>query len=99
MYINDDELREAIRNLIKMCNTKCKIYISEVVCDNNRLTLNSHFSENLNKDYSVIYRTSNEYKEIWSIFMKEGFQLIEENWVSKKLQRETRKYYVLLQRE
>ena len=61
MYINDDELAECYRQIRRISNPETIIYFEESVGVDQRLTLNQIWSENLNSNYSAIYRTREEY--------------------------------------
>ena len=100
-YINDRELEKCFNNLLDLISMKCTIYIVEPVAVENRLTLDQIYSEALNSDYSAIYRTIDEYHDLFRCFQKDGFDIIE----SKMLPRDTNshsdtcRHYFILHRE
>lgn len=61
MYVNDCDLKGFYDYLFDVLNENSTIYIKESVGVEKRLTLNKHFSESLKCNYSVIYRTREEY--------------------------------------
>lgn len=75
MYINDKsipKLLETINNL-----TQNIIYIQESVCTNGYcLTLNKHFSEALDDNYSAIYRQPSEYELFFKKYLID-FEIVE----------------------
>lgn len=101
MYINDDSLRECIKKLVDFFAERCVIYISEPIAIAERLTLNKFFSENMNADYSAIYRTDKEYQELFKPFYEAGFkstfnrEFFEEDI---KGQKETRQWMYVFER-
>jgi SAM-dependent methyltransferase len=101
MYINDTELKECVNNLIELLDESCIIYISEPIAIRERLTLNKFYSSNLESEYSAIYRTIDEYQQIFSVFYKQGFKLkIDEEFFYNdiKLQKETKQWIFVLER-
>lgn len=75
MYINDCAAQKCIAQLTKMLQNSCIIYISEPVAIEKRLTLNAFYSETIRDKYSAIYRTVEEYKELFAPLFQEGFDL------------------------
>lgn len=67
MYINDNDLRKCIKQLIPIMADKCTIYMKESIAVEERLTLNQFYSEELNANYTAIYRS----KEIYTTIIKE----------------------------
>ena len=62
MYVNDNNL-DLVFEKINSLSPKT-IYLQESICtQNSRLSLNKFYSQELNCDYSAIYRTKNEYEE------------------------------------
>ena len=101
MYINDDELKLALSKLVERFDEECIIYLSEPVALEERLTLDKFYSENLESEYSAIYRTEKEYHDIFNILYKEGFKLklSEEFFYDDiKAQKETKQWMFILQK-
>ena len=69
MYVNDSKL-DSVFEKINLLNPKT-IYLQESICtQNSRLSLNKFYSQELNCDYSAIYRTKNEYEEYFENHLK-----------------------------
>ncbi|WP_195335623.1 class I SAM-dependent methyltransferase [Paraclostridium bifermentans] len=101
MYINDKELKHCINKLLDLMEEKSIIYISEPVAIKERLTLNKFYSDDLESEYSAIYRTCSEYEEIFKPFLESGFKLkmSEEFFYNDiKLQKETKQWMFILKR-
>ena len=95
MYINDDELKECFKNLLKILDKNSILYINSPVGVKERLTLNEFYSESLNSEYNVIYRTIEEYLEL---FNNMGFKVIEdEDFLTEEKQySDTKRHYFIL---
>ncbi|EPY04491.1 hypothetical protein AZ66_11360 [Paenibacillus sp. E194] len=101
MYINDDEVKAALNKLVERFDDECIIYLSEPIALQERLTLNKFYSENLESEYSAIYRTEKEYNDIFSVLYKSGFELkVSEEFFYEdiKNQKETKQWIFILQR-
>lgn len=101
MYINDDILQGCINKLESLLDEKCKIYISEPVAIEERLTLNKFYSENIESEYSAIYRTREEYNKIFKNLYDKGFKLrISEEFFFEdiKQRKETKQWIFVLER-
>lgn len=101
MYINDEALEYGLKKLINLLDEECTIYISEPISINERLTLDNFYSENLECEYSAIYRNRNEYNKIFEAFYKANFKLkLNEEFFYNdiKLQKETKQWMFLLER-
>lgn len=101
MYINDRELCQCLEGLADMLKPSCLVYISEPVAIFQRLTLDSFYSETIKDDYSAIYRTEEEYREIFRAFTDRGFELevsqeFFENDIKKM--KETKQWIFILKR-
>ena len=60
LYLNNDEVAQVFRHLAIIVQPGTIIYIREPLANGQRLTLKSHWSEDLNAKYNAIYRTRNE---------------------------------------
>ena len=101
MYMNDCTLKECMAHLADMLQESCVMYISEPVAIEERLTLNSFYSETIQDNYSAIYRTVDEYRELFSPFLNQGFALdvcqeFFENDIKKM--KETKQWIFILKR-
>lgn len=75
-YINDQELVEGLRNLVNLCGDGAYIYIKSPVAGKDRLTLNDFWSEELQDNYSAIYRSYDEYMQIFKkLIVENGFEM------------------------
>jgi len=101
MYINDHVVQKCITQLLKMVQKQCVIYLSEPVAIERRLTLNSFYSEAIHDNYSAIYRTVAEYRELFLPFLKQGFvlQLCQEFFENDfKKMKETKQWLFIMER-
>ena len=76
MYINDPDAARIFRQLPKLLAEHCIIYLAEPVGLRERLTLNDFSSEALQTSYSAIYRTPEEYMELYAPLFEEGFSVM-----------------------
>lgn len=68
MYINDDDIKLVFEELNRVGADDKKLFIMEPVSRmGERLTLKDFYSEGLEADYSAIYRTEEEYMELFKI--------------------------------
>ncbi len=63
MYLNDADYAKALIDILYICGEHGVIFSKESVARQERLTLDNLHSEELQQDYSVIYRSIQEYKE------------------------------------
>lgn len=101
MYINDNDVKQVFCKLLEHLDNNCIIYLSEPIALEGRLTLDKFFSEDLQTEYSAIYRTEEEYNQLFSIFYKNGFELklSEEFFLEDlKTQKETKQWMFILKR-
>ena len=101
MYMNDCTLKECMAHLADMLQESRVMYISEPVAVEERLTLNAFYSETIQDNYSAIYRTVDEYRELFSPFLNQGFALevcqeFFENDIKKM--KETKQWIFILKR-
>ncbi len=98
MYINDKDLRECFASLKKMLAPNARLYLTETVAIEERLTLNNFYSAAMKTDYNVIYRTAKQYNDVYETIggkvLKQDFlpHLNKEHEYS-----ETDRWYTLLQ--
>ena len=102
MYINDNDLLSGMKSLMNLLDDKCVIYFTETVAIKTRLTLDSHPSEALKTTYDAIYRTPDEYLEIYNILIDKGFRIVEKDFLphinNDEKFSETDRWYVILER-
>ena len=74
LYMNDKIINDLFDALLKLASNNCLIYFREPVSlARERLTLNNHFSKDLNTRYSAIYRTTDEYHLFYDKLVKNNF--------------------------
>lgn len=71
MYINDCDIGVCLNALNEVLSTNGIIYLKESVGLGQRLTLQSFYSEELRAQYSVIYRTVEQYSELIYEYLKD----------------------------
>lgn len=102
MYINDTDLEKGLRDVLSVCDAKCEVYLKESMATKERLTLSDFYSDSLSQEYTAIYRSITEYKElVEKYFIKNGFAVKEEgNLFAEELRnrKETLDYYIVLER-
>lgn len=99
MYMNDDELSASLEKLTDMFCGNCVFYITETVGLEQRLTLREFYSETLACSYDAIYRTPEEYKKLFQVIEKHGYQVAEQGFLPKlndeEAFRETDRWYAI----
>ena len=104
MYLNDEEVKETFRQIEHLCEQKSLICIREPIGVTERLTLKDFYSEELDDDYSAIYRTRDEIKQIIDdVLVQKGFKILQEGFLFSEERlnnrKETEQYYYLIGRE
>ena len=83
-------------------DTQAKVYFTETIALEERLTLNQFYSEALKADYDVIYRTESEYNQVYESWLNAGFQIREQGMLphlnKEKEYSETDRWYTILER-
>jgi SAM-dependent methyltransferase len=78
IYLNDQEVLEALHRLVQLAAPRTRILIREPIAVRNRLTLREHFSDDMDQDYNAIYRTESELLAMFdSTIGAVGFRLLE----------------------
>ena len=102
MYINDTELVKCLTRLVDLLNDKCVLYVGDAVGLGTRLTLDQIHSDQLDSDYSAIYRTAEEYVKLYSIFTKQGFHFAEQAYFPPEINdtryNDSDRWYAILKR-
>jgi len=70
MYLNDDAMLQALKNIAQAVAPRGLIFIREPMGVDQRLTIQHHYSEEMNQMYSAIYRTQQEFKEAIQAVMR-----------------------------
>lgn len=104
IYLNDEEVRQTLCQIEHLCKRKSLICIREPIGVTERLTLKEFYSEELDDNYSAIYRTRDELKQIIDdVLIKQGFQILQEGFLFSEERlnnrKETEQYYYLIGRE
>ncbi len=73
MYINDSDMNMCISGLTGLLSEHCRMFLTETVAVETRLTLDECPSEALKTTYDVIYRTPAEYNEYYKSLLDNGF--------------------------
>lgn len=60
IYLNDDQLLRMFHGMSELAAATCRIVFREPVGISQRLTLRSHYSDELEHEYHAIYRTESE---------------------------------------
>ncbi len=76
LYLNDDDCQKVLQDIADFTNSTATIYIREPVATEERLTLNNFMSQELESEYSAIYRSEKSYLELFEgSLIKSGFRL------------------------
>lgn len=96
MYINDEDIKRVFNELNSIGSDDKKLFIMEpIACIESRLTLKDFYSEGLDADYNAIYRTEDEYREL---FKSLNCNKITSDFIFKELSKhsETKyKYFII----
>lgn len=102
MYINDAELKECFAGLLELLDEHCVMYLTETVAVKTRLTLDNQPSAALKTDYSVIYRTPDEYRAYYKLLEHAGFRVVQQDYLphlnDEKGFEETDRWYTVFER-
>lgn len=74
-FLNDDTALSSINNILSVMAYSCRLYIADVVGCEQRLTLNRFNSDELEAEYSIIYRTMGEYEKLYTPLLENGFSI------------------------
>lgn len=83
MYINDSDVMKIFQRIPRLMAKHCTIYSAEPVGLKERLTLNEFPSEALQTSYSAIYRTVEEYMELYTPLFENGFSVMKQEFRPK----------------
>lgn len=100
IYINDADIQALFRTLAEIAAPACRVYLREPMAKEQRLTLDRHWSDELQDNYSAIYRTRGEYLDLLRNLT--GFSLVaEDEPFSSELQNraDTSQRYLYLSRQ
>ena len=104
IYLNDEEVKETFCQIEHLCEQKSLICIREPIGVTERLTLKEFYSEELDDNYSAIYRTRDEIKQIIDdVLVEKGFKILQEGFLFSEEglnnRKETEQYFYLIGRE
>lgn len=71
MYLNDEDVKKVLLSLSEITLPNATVYIREPMGIEARLTLKDFYSEELQHDYNTIYRTRDEYREMFAAYAPE----------------------------
>ncbi len=103
MYLNDEDVANAMEQVEKHCETNAYICIREPIGIESRLTLKDFYSDELEDNYNAIYRTREELVQmITPSLLKKGFIIAQEGFlfdgVNLNNRAETAQYFFILKR-
>lgn len=102
IYLNDQDCIKVLRMAGQLCAPGGQLYLREPVGVGGRLTLNRFFSDELNNEYSAIYRTIEELDQLLAKALPAGgFSVdVAQFLFSEPLEKraETRQYYTVLRK-
>ncbi len=79
IYLNDADVARVARNVAEMAGPSARVYVREPMALAERLTLDRYPSQELQQDYSAIYRTCEQCRELFGAPLREvGFKLVRE---------------------
>lgn len=81
MYLNEPELLKYLSAIPDLLTKNGLFIVREPIALGKRLTLDLHFSEDMEQDYSAIYRTKGELLELIDVASKGKLRLIESDFV------------------
>lgn len=100
-YLNDEDVENVLRFLEEILSPEAIVYIREPVGIHERLTLKDFYSQELEHDYNVIYRSAEEYRNL----IKKRcptFSMAQEEFLfdtpALNNRKETSQYYFILRR-
>ena len=104
IYLNDQQVLDCLSGLTDLISPECCIYFREPIALEERLTLNSYWSNELSYEYNAIYRTLEQTTHlIDSVLSTAGFQkslfkpLYKEQPLNNR--KETLQHYCVLTRD
>lgn len=100
LYINDAEVTQSLENLLPLLDEHAVIYMSAPVALKERLTLAEWESEDFDDEYNAIYRTMDEYIDLYQPLFDAGFSISHQDFFSKEIQRfdETARHFFIMER-
>ncbi len=100
MYLNEPQLKQYLMVIPKLISKNGIFIVREPVAIEKRLTLDMHYSDDMEQSYSAIYRTEEElFKIIEDTLYRAGMKLVESDNIFRNLNLNNRvetkqKYYI-----
>lgn len=66
MYLNDNDVMTLLKGICDICDKNAQVCFIESMSEKTRLTLKDIYSEELKQNYSAIYRSVDEFKQMMS---------------------------------
>lgn len=104
LYLNDEDVNKLISSLKHLSEKNTIIYIREPIGIENRLTLKEFFSNELDDYYNAIYRTKEEYENIFNKHLKsDEFKIIKQGFLFEEMsdlnnRSETSQFYFIIEK-
>ncbi len=103
LYVNDKDLDTILEQTEKRCDEHALICIRVSIAHTDRLTLKDFYSNELDDNYNVIYRTDAEMRSFFERKLEpKGFTLVESGPMFEEndlnTRKETKQYYYILKR-
>lgn len=100
MYVNDQDAQHIFRRLPELLEKHSSVYLSDTVGLQKRLTLRDFPSEALHAEYSAIYRTSEEYLNLYEPLFNAGFHVTKHGFRPNfgETYTDTARYFAVLRR-
>lgn len=104
LYLNDADCVSVLEMASALCAKGGQVYIREPLGMSERLTLNNHYSQELDANYSAIYRSRDEMQRmIESSFVSDEYSIAEQGFLfpdALEKRKETRQcFYILNKKE
>lgn len=103
MYINDSAIEKIFEKLDELLDNHCTIFLTETIALETRLTLSEFPSEALKTNYDVIYRTEEEYMNIYQPLINRGFHVAKRGFMphlnEENQYSETDRWFIILERK
>ena len=104
MYLNDSDLLNVLNQVLEATEEESIICIREPIGISERLTLKDFYSNELEDEYNVIYRTRDELYSYFELsFLKKGFEIVREGFLfddaNLNNRKETSQYLFIFERK
>lgn len=96
LYLNDNQIAHLFESLVDVTSVDALVYLREPIAIDDRLSLKKNWSEDLNQNYSAVYRTREEILSLIKGFVVSKEDNMYENNLNNR--KETKQYYFLLKK-